>query len=65
MLRLKEVPSTRLNRFVEEYIGPMLLTSEGQVIPRSLETTTASALAEAVVKGSVEGGGFEPPTSGL
>ena len=54
-----------LNRFVEEHIGPMILTSDGRVVPRSLETTTASALAEAVVTISVAGGGFEPPTSGL
>jgi hypothetical protein len=39
----------------------MMLTSEGLVIPRSLEMTTASALAEAVVNGYIAGGGFEPP----
>lgn len=54
-----------LNRFVEEQIGPMLLTGDGLAIPRSLESTTASALAEAVVNVEVAGGGFEPPTSGL
>lgn len=54
-----------MNRFVEEFIGPMALTSDGRVEPRSAETTTASAEAEAVVNGSVAGGGFEPPTSGL
>ena len=56
---------SHVNRFVEKYVGPMLLTSDGRVAPRSLETTTASALAEAVVNVSVAGGGFEPPTSGL
>ena len=54
-----------MNRFVEKFIGPMSLTSDGRIEPRSAETTTASAVAEAVVNGSVAGGGFEPPTSGL
>jgi hypothetical protein len=56
---------SHMNRFVEEQIGPMLLTSEGVAVPRSLENTTASALAKAAVNISVAGGGFEPPTSGL
>jgi hypothetical protein len=47
-----------MNRFVEEQMGPMLLTSDGMAVPRSLENTTASALAEAVVNISV--GGRQP-----
>jgi hypothetical protein len=56
---------SRLNRFVEEQIGPMVLTAEGLVVPRTLESTMASAGAEAIVNSSIAGGGFEPPTSGL
>ncbi|MDB5300262.1 MAG: recombinase family protein [Phycisphaerales bacterium] len=49
---------SHMNRFVEEQIGPMLLTSEGVAVPRGLENTAASALAEAAVNISV--GGSEP-----
>ena len=70
------VMPSQLNRFVEDYIGPMELTSAGTVVPKKLprplggassthETTTASDESEAVVNISVAGGGFEPPTSGL
>ena len=55
----------QLNRFVEDYVGTMNLRSDGVVVPRSAETTTASDESEAVVHIAVAGGGFEPPTSGL
>jgi hypothetical protein len=51
---------SHLNRFVEEYIGPMLLTSDGRVRPKRLETTTASDESEAVVNITVAGGRFAP-----
>ena len=56
---------SHLNRFVEAYIGPMLLTADGRIKPKRLEMTTASESPEAVVNIAVAGGGFEPPTSGL
>jgi hypothetical protein len=56
---------THLNRFVEDYIGPMVLCGDGRAKPRRLATTTASDESEAVVTSNIAGGGFEPPTSGL
>jgi hypothetical protein len=51
----KIASDTHVNRFVEEYIGPMLLTSDGRVKPKRLETTTASGEPEAVVNIAVAG----------
>ena len=54
-----------LHRFVEDFVGPMIVQPDGTIAPRFPETQTASAGAEAVAIGNVAGGGFEPPTSGL
>ena len=54
-----------LNRFVEDFIGPITVTVDGLLIPSRSPTQTAPANAEAVVPANVAGGGFEPPTSGL
>ncbi len=56
---------TEMRDFIEQYVGPMELTETGEVVRRNPETETAPAEAEAVVKRSIAGGGFEPPTSGL
>ena len=45
-----------LNRFVEDYIGPMVLCGDGRVKPRRLEMTTASDESEAVVNIAIAGG---------
>ncbi len=57
--------SARLNRFVEDWIGPIRVDADGSLHPLSLETTTASDESEAVVTGNIAGVGFEPTTSGL
>jgi hypothetical protein len=56
------VDPARLNRFVEDRIGPMTLTRQGLLVPK---TTQASANAEACVTSAIAGAGFEPATSGL
>ena len=52
-----------LNRFVGQFIGPMVLHADGIIRPR--ETTTPVDESTGVATGNIAGGGFEPPTSGL
>jgi hypothetical protein len=59
------VTPAKLNRFVEDWIGPIRVDIDGTLHPLSLETTMASDDSEAVVTSNIAGGGFEPPTSGL
>jgi site-specific DNA recombinase len=59
------ITPAKLNRFVEDWIGPIRVDADGTLHPLTLETPTASDESEAVVTGNVAGGGFEPPTSGL
>jgi hypothetical protein len=54
-----------LNRFVEDFIGPITVTADGRLEQLEDQTETAPAVAGAVVPNYVAGGGFEPPTSGL
>ena len=62
---IEAVTPAKLNRFVEDWIGPIQVKADGTLHPLSLEMPTASDDSEAVVTGNVAGGGFEPPTSGL
>ena len=48
------------NRLVEAAVGPMVLLADGTIAQK--QTT---ALSDGRLAGSVAGGGFEPPTSGL
>jgi DNA invertase Pin-like site-specific DNA recombinase len=54
----------QLHRFIEDFVGPMLVKPDGSIIPK-LETTQPSVDSEGCVTGNIAGGGFEPPTSGL
>ena len=65
MTLTEAVSPAKLNRFVEDWIGPIRVDADGSLHPLSLETTTASDESEAVVTSNIAGGGFEPPTSGL
>ncbi len=47
--------------FIEQYVGPMVLKPDGEIVRKG----TAPAEAEAVVKRSLAGAGFEPATHGL
>jgi hypothetical protein len=49
------ISPSQLNRFAEEYLGTMNLKSDGVVVPRSAETTTASDESEAVVNIAIGG----------
>jgi len=59
---------TEMRDFIEQYVGPMVLRPDGQIVRKDAgtpaETNTAPAEAEAV-KRSIAGAGFEPATSGL
>jgi conjugative relaxase-like TrwC/TraI family protein len=59
------ITPAKLNRFVEDWIGPIRVESDGSLQSQALETATASDESEAVVTSNIAGGGFEPPTSGL
>lgn len=59
------VTPAKLNRFVEDWIGPIRVDADGSLHPLSLETTTASDESEAVVTSNIAGAGFEPTTSRL
>ena len=61
-LTLRESEEIRGDReYIERWVGPMVLRPDGTLA----EKQTAPELAGAGVKGSIAGGGFEPPTSGL
>ena len=51
----------QFNRFVEEFVGPMMIEADGAIRQKQLP----SAEAEGNLKSNIAGGGFEPPTSGL
>ena len=53
-------PSLELREIVEQYIGPMVLQSDGSIMQKQSAAENA-----AEVKGSIAGTGFEPATSGL
>ena len=55
----------QLNRLIQEFVGPSLVTADDRLLPVGPETQPATAGAVAGVRGLVAGGGFEPPTSGL
>ena len=55
---------TEMRDFVEQYVGPMVLRSDGDIVRRDTVNDTAPAEAEAVER-SIAGAGFEPATSGL
>ena len=54
-----------LNRFIEDFIGPITVSADGSLTSTPTPTKSAPADAEAEVPAYIAGGGFEPPTSGL
>jgi len=56
---------TEMRDFIEQYVGPMVLTPDGEIVRKGSENNTAPAEAGAVVKRSIAGAGFEPATSRL
>jgi hypothetical protein len=54
----------QLNRLIQEFFGPSLVTVEGVLLPVPQMTPPTDG-AVGGVRGFIAGGGFEPPTSGL
>ena len=58
-----------LNRFFEQFVGPMVAGTDGSVAqkkpPAALATGGVLIPRKSHLQGVVAGGGFEPPTSGL
>jgi hypothetical protein len=52
------VSPAKLNRFVEDWIGPIRVDADGTLHPLSLETTTASDESEAGVTSNIAGGRY-------
>jgi site-specific DNA recombinase len=59
------ISPAKLNRFVEDWIGPIRVDYDGSLHPLGLETAQAPDESGACVTSNIAGGGFEPPTSGL
>jgi hypothetical protein len=55
------VTPAKLNRFVEDWIGPIRVDGDGSLHPLALETTQAPDESGACVTSNIAGGGFEPP----
>jgi hypothetical protein len=54
------VSPAKLNRFVEDWIGPIRVDANGSLHPLALETTQAPDESGACVTSNIAGGGFEP-----
>ena len=59
----------RLNRFIEEVAGPMLIMSDGAVVQKyddwTVNDDARKESGDPLRAPGIAGGGFEPPTSGL
>ena len=60
--RLAEIATPEeLNRLVEQFVGPIVVKADGSIYPKQMPPVDTRG----IVQGSIAGGGFEPPTSGL